>query len=79
MPPGCLLASSALACSAEAADVRDELAAIRRDVEARLRARIARGVDDGELAPDTDAESLAAFVTSVIQGMSTLGARRRHA
>ena len=71
-PPGCLLASSAIACSAEAADVRDELSAIRVDVEASLRARIARGVTDGELAADTDAEALAAYVTTVIQGMSTL-------
>ncbi|WP_407523648.1 TetR/AcrR family transcriptional regulator [Methylobacterium oryzisoli] len=71
-PPGCLLASSAIACSAEAADVRDELAAIRRGVEESLRARIEQGVRDGELAADADAETLAAYVTTVIQGMSTL-------
>ncbi len=71
-PPGCLLASSAIACSAEAADVREELAAIRRGIEASLRDRIARGIRDGELAAGTDAETLAAYVIAVLQGMSTL-------
>lgn len=71
-PPGCLLASSAIACSGEAADVRDELAAIRRGVEASLRARLARGITEGELAADTDVETLAAYVTTIIQGLSTL-------
>ena len=71
-PPGCLLASSAISCSAAAADVRDELAAIRRGIEARLKDRIVRAVGDGELAAETDAEALAGHVMAVIQGMSTL-------
>ena len=32
-PPGCLLASSIVSCSAAAADIREELAVIRRDIE----------------------------------------------
>ena len=52
--------------------MRDELAAIRLGVEASLRARITRGIDEGELATDTDAEELAAYVTTIVQGMSTL-------
>ena len=71
-PPGCLLASSAIACSAEAADVRDELSAIRRGVEAALRDKIEAGIETGELARDTDAGTLAAYTTTIIQGMSTL-------
>lgn len=78
-PPGCLLASSAMSCSADAADVQAELAAIRRGIEARLQARIARGVACGELPPGTDADGLAGHVMAVVQGMSTLardGAQR---
>lgn len=71
-PPGCLLASSAIACSAEAADIGAELAAIRVGVEESLRARIERGIGVGELAADTDAGTLAAYVTTIIQGLSTL-------
>ena len=71
-PPGCLLASSAISCSEAAADVRDELAAIRRGIEARLKDRIVRSVDAGELARETDADALAGHVMAVIQGLSTL-------
>ena len=71
-PPGCLLASAAISCSAEADDVRDHLAALRRGVEATLRRRIAAAIAAGELASDADADALAGHVVAVIQGLSTL-------
>ena len=71
-PPGCLLASSAISCSAAAADVQGELAAIRRGIEARLNDKIAQAVRAGEMAADTDADALAGHVMAVIQGLSTL-------
>jgi AcrR family transcriptional regulator len=71
-PPGCLLASAAISCSAAAADVQGELAAIRRRVEARLRDRIVRAIDAGELRADAHADALAGHVMAVVQGMSTL-------
>ncbi len=71
-PPGCLLASSAISCSAAAADVQGELAAIRRGIEARLSGKIVQAVKAGEMAADTDADALAGHVVAVIQGMSTL-------
>jgi AcrR family transcriptional regulator len=64
-PRGCLLASSAISCSTDAADVQAELAGIRRAIEERLRQRIAA---DGI----ADAESVAAHCMALIQGMSTL-------
>lgn len=78
-PAGCLLASSAISCSAAAADVQSELAAIRGGIEARLRGRIARAVAANELPACTDADALAGHIMAVIQGMSTLardGAKR---
>ena len=71
-PQGCLLASSAIACSAAAADVQAALAAIRHGIEGRLKDRIVQDIDAGEMAPGTDAEALAGHVMAVIQGMSTL-------
>jgi AcrR family transcriptional regulator len=71
-PPGCLLASSAIAVSAEADDLRRELADIRLGVEAALRDKIVTDVTSGRLPADIDAAILAAYVTSVIQGLSTL-------
>ena len=67
-----MLASSAISCSAAAADVQGELAAIRRGIEARLKYRIVRAVEAGEMDAETDADALAGHVMAVIQGMSTL-------
>ena len=78
-PPGCLLASATISCSSSAADVQDELAAIRRGIEKSLARKIRAGIKAGELDADADSEALAAHVMAVIQGMSTLardGARR---
>lgn len=71
-PPGCMLATSAISVSTEAADVQAHLAAIRNRVEAHLRARIQTDMASGALPAHTDAETLAAHTTSIIQGSSTL-------
>ena len=71
-PPGCLLASSIVSSSSSAAGIREELAVIRRGIEAALRARIERDVGDGVLPAGSDAEMLAGHVFAVVQGMSTL-------
>ncbi|RZI57879.1 MAG: TetR/AcrR family transcriptional regulator [Zymomonas sp.] len=71
-PPGCLLASSLVTSSSEADTVRETLAAIRRGIEAALRARIERDIREGLLPRGSDAEALAGHVFAVVQGMSTL-------
>ena len=71
-PPGCLVASAAISCSAAAADVQAELAAVRLEAERGLRQRIERAVEIGEMPAGTDADALAAHVMAVVQGMSTL-------
>lgn len=71
-PPGCLLASSIVSSSAGAAAVREEIAAIRRQIETTLRERIASDITNGKLSASTDAEATAGHVFAVIQGMSTL-------
>ncbi len=71
-PPGCLLASSAISCSAAAADVQAELASIRRSIEAHLRLRIEHAVEIGEMPASIDTVALAGHIMAVIQGLSTL-------
>ncbi len=71
-PAGCLLASSAISCSADAADVQAELAAIRHGIETHLKERISLAIETGELAADIDADALAGHAMAVVQGMSTL-------
>ena len=71
-PPGCLLASAAISCSAEAEDVRTYLGGLRHDVEDKLRHRIVVGIAAGEMPADTDADALAGHAVAVVQGLSTL-------
>jgi AcrR family transcriptional regulator len=79
-PPGCLLATSAISCSTDAADVQRELALIRRGIEQRLKDKIIKDITSGEIGTDVDADAIAAHIMAVIQGMSTLardGAKRQ--
>ena len=71
-PSGCLLATSAITGSPEAADVRAEIAGVRTRIEAALLMRIERGAENGETLPDVDFRGLAGLVMTTIQGMSTL-------
>lgn len=71
-PKGCLLASAAVSCSADAGDVRQALGARRRGIEAQVRDRIAAGIRQGDVPADADADALAAMAMALIQGMSTL-------
>ena len=71
-PRGCLLASSAISCSASAQDVKETLTDLRKAIETSLRDKIKSSVKDGSLPAGTDAAALAAHTVAVIQGMSTL-------
>jgi AcrR family transcriptional regulator len=69
-PRGCLIVMGALVGAPENGAVRDWLAAHRRAGEAALEARLRRGVAEGDLPKDTDTALLAAFYTSLLQGLS---------
>lgn len=71
-PRGCLLASSAISCSAMAEDVKAALAEMRKAIEVSLREKIKRSLKEGSLPKGTDPAALAAYTMAVIQGMSTL-------
>ena len=71
-PKGCLLASATASGSAASADVQGAIADIRRSIDGRLRARIARDIAAGVLPPQTNAAALAGLVMAVTQGMSAL-------
>jgi AcrR family transcriptional regulator len=71
-PAGCLLASSAISCSAAAEDVRMALSNIRLIIEKQLRRKIGEDRSMLKLRPKVDADALAGHIMAVIQGMSTL-------
>lgn len=71
-PAGCLLATSAISCSASASDVQEELAEIRRGIERLLRDKVRASVKAGTLPANADADALAAMTMALVQGLSTL-------
>ncbi len=71
-PRGCMLASATASGSTNSADVQTAVADVRRDIIARLTARIDKDVTDGILPVITSSSTLAAMVVAMIQGMSVL-------
>jgi len=67
---GCLLVQGALACGDEAQPIRQELAARRQQIEVIFRQRFERAIAEGDLPSGTSASNLAAFIATVVQGMS---------
>jgi len=69
-PPGCMVALSAINCSASSANVQSALARYRGRSEKAIRARIERGIAEGDVPKGTDAVMLANFFSTVLYGMS---------
>lgn len=69
-PPGCMVVLAATIGSPACAEIRAFLAACRQDGQAQLRFRLERAIAEGELPPTADAAAIAAFYTTVLQGLS---------
>lgn len=67
-PRGSMLVLSAMQCSSDA--LQAKLAERRASVRAILKARIDRGLHEGELARGIDTDALVDFYSAVFQGMS---------
>jgi AcrR family transcriptional regulator len=69
-PPGCMVVASAINGSPQSAHLQDALRGCRLEAEARITAKIKRGVRDGELPLRTNAAALGKFYMTVMQGMT---------
>lgn len=69
-PHGCMMVMSTTNCSVAAEHLQAALAKRRALYVRQMQDRIQRGIDEGELPPDTDAHDLANFYAMVYQGMS---------
>jgi TetR/AcrR family transcriptional regulator, copper-responsive repressor len=67
-PRGSMLVLSAMQCASDA--LQAKLDERRASMRALLKARIDRGVHEGELARGTDTDALVDFYSAVFQGMS---------
>lgn len=73
-PRGCLLVQGALSCGEEAEPIKKELATRRAASEVALRKRFVQAKSEGDLPKDANAEDLARFFSTVMQGMSVQSA-----
>lgn len=69
-PRGCMLATGAVTCAPEHAQVAADLSTRRLTAIAAIKGRFDRAVAEGELAPSTDTEALAAYYAAVVQGIA---------
>lgn len=69
-PRGCMIVLAATTDADYSEDLRDHLAKLRWGTERAFRERVERGVADGDVPADTDADAIAAFYNTVLQGMS---------
>jgi AcrR family transcriptional regulator len=69
-PAGCLIITAATNCTPAAADIQDELRAIRNANTLALSRLISEGVASGRVLPGTDPGVLARFYGAVLAGMS---------
>jgi AcrR family transcriptional regulator len=69
-PAGCMIVLTAAIGGLESDAVREHMAGRRRAGEAALLARLDRAVAEGELPAGTDTRAIAAFYTTVLNGLS---------
>jgi AcrR family transcriptional regulator len=69
-PPGCMVVLSALLGPPETKAVRDFLVEARKASVADLRQRLDRGVREGDLPAGANTAAIAAFYTTVLNGLS---------
>jgi len=69
-PSGCMIIMAALLGTAESRPVREHLAGLRRKAQIALEDRFERSIRDGDLPSTADPAALAAFYSTVLQGLS---------
>ena len=69
-PPGCMISLAGTHLPPELASIRETMAGHRANAEAMMAQRLRKGVEDGDLPPDTDVPALAAFYSATTRGMA---------
>jgi AcrR family transcriptional regulator len=69
-PSGCLVVLGATTWTPHNESVRAYLTGLRQQTVDAIRERLERGIADGDLAPETDVVALAAFLNTVLEGLS---------
>jgi AcrR family transcriptional regulator len=71
-PAGCMISLACTQVPPALASLRDMMAGHRRMAQAAIAERIRRGIAEGDVPADTNAEGLAAFYSALARGMAVL-------
>lgn len=69
-PKGCLIATGAARCSRAGQAAQAYLESLRRRAPEPIRARLARGVAEGDVPEGADLDAITAFYATVVQGLA---------
>lgn len=69
-PRGCMMVMAAATCTGSSEKMQSVLQERRKSSRARIKERIERGIEEGDVPRGTDAAALADFYATVISGMS---------
>lgn len=69
-PSGCMIVLGSTTWTPHNASVRDYLTGLRRETFEAIRSRLERGIAEGDLDPRADVDALAAYVNTVLEGLS---------
>lgn len=70
MPTGCMISLACVHVPPALHSVRDMMAEHRAASGAAMEARVQKGVEDGDLAPDTDVKAMADFFNALSRGLA---------
>ena len=70
LPTGCMISLACTQVPPAMNCLRDTMAGYRGAAQAAMATRIRRGIDDGDVPPDTDVEALAAFYSTLSRGLA---------
>lgn len=69
-PTGCLTVLAAPVSIPENSSVSSALARMRAEVREMIQERVQRGIVDGDVRPDAEAQTIASFYSTVLNGLS---------
>lgn len=72
LPPGCLVANTIVECDATGPKIQAMMRSGERALETAFRATIVRGIERGDLPPETDATAMAQYFAAVTQGLAVV-------
>lgn len=69
-PTGCLVINSSISSELEAAGIQEQIVMALHQNERKLQGRFEQAIAEGDLPPETDANLLAKYITTIHKGMS---------